>query len=165
MPQLPELLTALTEELVQIRDGLRPAVARDGTPLERSEDKDFIYLEAELAWGPITEIDISIHETRAFIRIERSPAEAYSGDDFEHELKAMIGWVEFAERGVTLRAILDRDGLWTCAGAPQVAEVLNRHHSPAGDLSEDAWGRDELINAAERLDGLAWLGPGRLPGE
>src|ERR1017187_9878440 len=75
MPQLPELLTALTEELVQIRDGLRPAVARDGTPLERSEDKDFIYLEA------------------------------------------------------------------------------------------DAWGRDELINAAERLDGLAWLGPGRLPGE
>jgi len=160
MQQLSEILTALTDELVQIRDGRRTAVALDGTPLERSEDKDFIYLEAELAWDPCTEIDISIHEARAFIRIERSPAGPNSGDELETELKAMIGWVEFVERGFTFRAILDTDGLWTCESAPTVAEVLNRDHSPAGDFLDERWGREELIVAAERLQGLAWLGPG-----
>ena len=49
MQQLPELLTALTEELVQIRDRVYAAGAFDGTRLERTEDDDFIYLEAELA--------------------------------------------------------------------------------------------------------------------
>ena len=165
MQQLSEILIALTDELMQIREGRHIAVALDGTPLERSEDKDFIYLEAELARDPCMEIDISIHEARAFIRIERSPAGSSSGDERETALKAMVGWVEFVERGFTFRAILDTDGMWTCESAPTVAEVLNRDHSPAGEFSGERWGREELIIAAERLQGLAWLGPGGVPGE
>ena len=73
----------------------------------------------------------------------------------------MIGWVEFTEGGVTVQAILGDDGRWTSAGAPQVAELLNRECPPVGEPAEDAWGHAALIKAAQRLHGLAWLGPWR----
>jgi hypothetical protein len=160
MQQLSDLLGAVTDELLQIRDGQHDPVALDGTKIERSEDKDFIYLETELARNPCTEIDISINQTRVFIRIERAPA-SHAGDDLEPELKLVFGWVEFMDRGFTLRAILHTDGLWTCEAAPAVAELLNCDYSPAGEPSDDSWGRKELIDAARRFNGLAYLGPGR----
>ena len=73
----------------------------------------------------------------------------------------MIGWVEFDDGGMTRQAILDDDGQWTCDGAPQVAAMLNRDCSPAGDPADDGWGHVALIKAAQRLHGIAWLGPGR----
>lgn len=73
----------------------------------------------------------------------------------------MIGWVEFSEGEVALQAILGDDGRWTCEAAPQVAEVLNRECAPVGDPAGDTWGYEALIQAAQRLHGLAWLGPAR----
>jgi hypothetical protein len=75
----------------------------------------------------------------------------------------MIGSVEFTEGTVRVHATLGNDGRWTCDGAPQVAELLDRECQPVGDPDEDAWGHDTLIKAALRLQGLAWLGPGPHP--
>ena len=140
MQQLSQILTALADELLQIRDGRHDPVALDDSSVKRSEDKDFIYLEAELAWDPCAEIDISIDETRAFIRIERSPAGPHSGDDLGTDLKAMIGWVEFIERGTAIRVILDTDGVWTCEVAPALPNYSNRDYSPVGHFSDNHWG-------------------------
>ena len=71
---VPQLLAHLLREMVQIRDGVRPAVALHGTPPERWEDEEFIYLEADLPGEPGPDIDICFHSGRAFIRMERSPA-------------------------------------------------------------------------------------------
>jgi hypothetical protein len=68
----------------------------------------------------------------------------------------MIGWVEFTEGGATREAILGSDGLWTCDGAPHVAELLNRECSPGDDSAEDSRGYVTLIEAAQRLHRLAW---------
>lgn len=165
MQQLPELLTALTEELVQIRDGGYTAGAFNGAGLEGTEDKDFIYLEAELACESTAEIDISVHDTRAFIRIVRSLTGPDSGDEVATDSKAIFGWVEFTEQEVTLRAALHKDGIWTCTAAPDVALLLNSGYAPAGDLSEIASWCDALIKATNRLGGLAWLVPDSLSDE
>ena len=71
---LHQLLTQLLRELVQIRDGMRPAVALQGTPPERWEDEGFIYLETGLPGEPGPDVDICIHAGQAFIRMERSSA-------------------------------------------------------------------------------------------
>jgi hypothetical protein len=163
MPQIPELLTALTEELAQIRDAGNGALSLESIRLEPTADEDFLYVEAELGCQAATEIDISIHESRAFIRIERPLEGASSGVELEAELRSVFGWVEFAEGGAWLRAVLYTDSMWTCTAAPAIALFLNRDFSPAGDISDDGWGCDVLIRAAERLHGLAWLGSGRLP--
>jgi hypothetical protein len=165
MSQLPELLTVLTEELVQLRDASLAAAAPDGMIYELTEDTNFIYLEAELGCESSTEIDISIHETRAFIRIERSLLEAGSGDDLEADFKRKFGWVDFTELGATIRASLEANGIWTCTAAPEVAELLNRDCSPAGDRLDQDSACALLVKAAERLNGLAWVAPGRLPSE
>jgi len=73
----------------------------------------------------------------------------------------MIGWVEFLRGGRTVQAILDEGGRWTCEAVPSVAELLNRECPPVGDPAEDSWGHSALIKAAQRIDGIAWLGPGR----
>jgi len=75
----------------------------------------------------------------------------------------MIGWVEFIDGGVTVQAILDDAGRWTCDAVPTVADELNRECPPVGDPADDAWGHSALIKAAQRLHGIAWLGPGRPP--
>jgi len=74
MSLLPEVLGQLLQELMQIRDGVRPAVALHPTSPERWEDEEFIYMEADLHGEPGADIDICIHSGRAFIRMERSPA-------------------------------------------------------------------------------------------
>ena len=159
MLHLPELLTAVTEELVQIRDGGYAAGAFNGTGLERTEDEEFIYLKADLACEPSAEIDISVHESRAFIRIERSLTGPDSVHEFATDLKTIFGWVEFSEHEVALRAALDMDGIWSCAAAPEVALLLNGQYAPAGDLPDLASWCDVLIKAANLLNGLAWLVP------
>jgi hypothetical protein len=73
----------------------------------------------------------------------------------------MIGWVEFIDGGVTVEAILEDGGQWICAAVPGVADLLNRECAPAGDPADDAWGQAALIKAAQRMSGIAWLGPGR----
>jgi hypothetical protein len=72
---LPELLTHIVEELTRNRDGRRPVATVEVAPLERYEDKEFIYLEAGLDREPGPDIDICIHAGRAFIRMERSLVE------------------------------------------------------------------------------------------
>lgn len=72
-----------------------------------------------------------------------------------------MGWVEFLEGGMTIQAILDDLGRWSCEAAPHVAEMLNRDCRPVGDPADDAWGHDALIKAAQQLRGNAWLGVGR----
>jgi hypothetical protein len=74
----------------------------------------------------------------------------------------MIGWVELIHGGVTVQAILDDGGQWTCEAAPPVADMLNRDCAPVGDPADEAWGHSALIKAAQRIHGIAWLGPGRL---
>ena len=75
MSLLPEALARLVQELMQIRDGVVPAVALHPTPPERWEDEEFIYLEVDLHGEPGPDIDICIHHSgRAFIRMEQSPA-------------------------------------------------------------------------------------------
>jgi len=71
---LPEVLGQLLQELMQIRDRVRPAVALHPTSPVRWEDEEFIYLEADLHGEPGADIDICIHSGRAFIRMEQSPA-------------------------------------------------------------------------------------------
>ncbi len=162
MPPLTQHFTDIVEELVQLRDGLRP-VAHDDPSLEQWEDEQFIYLETALPGEPGLDIDISIHAGRAFVCMVRSTAgPRVPGDSTGREAEViMIGWVEFDDGGVTRQAILEDDGQWTCHGAPQVAAMLNRDCSPAGDPADDGWGYVALIKAAQRLHGIAWLGPGR----
>ena len=69
---LAQLLTDLLEGLVQVLDYLDP-VSLCGTAVEWWEDKEFIYLEVPLPREPVPEIDICLHESRVFIRMERSP--------------------------------------------------------------------------------------------
>ena len=59
-------------------------------------------------------------------------------------------------------AILDDVGRWSYDAAPEIAESLDRDCAPTGDPGEDAWGHDVLIKAAQRFQGIAWLGPERL---
>jgi hypothetical protein len=73
----------------------------------------------------------------------------------------VIGWVEFVEAGVVLKAVLDDMGRWNCEAAPHIAELLDRGHPPSGDQADDDWGLDALIEAALKLNGIAWLNPGR----
>jgi len=75
----------------------------------------------------------------------------------------MIGWVEFIHGGVTVQAILDVSGRWTSDAVPAIADLLNRDCPPVGDPADDAWGQGALVRAAQRLHGIAWLGPGRRP--
>jgi hypothetical protein len=165
MQQLPEILSALTEGLEQIRDGNYDGGEFNGSHLDRIEDEDFIYLEAALARVSNTEIDISIHEARAFIRIERSVPGPDSGNRVESDSNAIFGWVEFAEGGATFRAALDMTGAWECANAPDIALRLNDEFSPAGEPAELSSWCDILIKAANRLNGLAWLVPDTLSDE
>ena len=155
-------MSTLTEELVQVRDGRLCSFAMGNGHLEPVVDGEFIYLEAELACESTTEIDISIHETRAFIRIERSLAGPGLGDEVETDSSSIIGWVEFSEQGATIRATLTAGRMWSCAVAPDVADMLNSEFAPAGDLPDHASVCDALIKAAERLQGLAWLDPDKL---
>jgi len=74
----------------------------------------------------------------------------------------MIGWVEFINGGVTVQAILDASGKWTWDAVPPVFDLLNRACPPVGEPADDAWGHSALIKAAQRIGGIAWLGPGRL---
>jgi len=76
----------------------------------------------------------------------------------------MIGRVAFTKEGEMIQAILGDDGQWTCVGGPEVAELLTSVCPSVGDPAEDAWGRAALIKAAQRLHGLAGLGP-RAAGE
>jgi HSP20 family molecular chaperone IbpA len=69
-----QLLTQLLEKLVRVRDRPDPADALHGPPVERREDEEFIYLEVGLPGVTGPDIDICIHEGRAFIRMERPPA-------------------------------------------------------------------------------------------
>jgi len=75
----------------------------------------------------------------------------------------MIGWVEFIHGGVTVQAILNDGGQWTCDAVPAVADLLNRDCPPVGDPAADALGHSALIKAAQLIHGIAWLGPGRPP--
>jgi hypothetical protein len=165
MYQLPEILGALTEELEQIRDGDFAAGPFNSSRLDRTEDDDFIYVEAPLSCMSDSEIDISIQQARAFIRIERSLKRPHSGDEVETESNAIFGWVEFAESGALFRAALSTGGSWDCTAAPAVARLLNDEYSPCSESADLASWCDVLIKAANRLDGLAWLVPGTLSEE
>jgi hypothetical protein len=71
----------------------------------------------------------------------------------------VIGWVEFLRGDERLKAELRRDGVWTCAANAELAEILNRYCSPnERPHDEERFGHDELIAAAHRLRGVAWLG-------
>jgi HSP20 family molecular chaperone IbpA len=74
MPPFSQLLTHLQDKLVLARDGPSPTGALDGSPAERWEEEEFIYLEVELPGVTGPTIDICIHGSRAYIRMERSPA-------------------------------------------------------------------------------------------
>jgi hypothetical protein len=162
MQPLPDLLTALTQELVQIRDGGEGALSAGNGRLDKSADDDFIYVEADIACQSTTEIDISIHQTRAFVRIERRSEDLESIDQVRANPNSIFGWVEFSQEGATIRANLTTSGVWSCAVAPETADMLNKEFSPDGDLEDHASVCDVLIKAAERLGGLAWLDPDRL---
>lgn len=71
----------------------------------------------------------------------------------------VIGWVEFLRGDDRLKAELRRDGLWTCAQNAELAEILNRYCAPVERSDDDdRFGHDELIAAAHKLRGVAWLG-------
>lgn len=71
----------------------------------------------------------------------------------------VIGWVEFLRKEERLKAELRRDGVWTCAECAELADILNRYCSPHERPHDDErFGHDELIAAAHRLRGVAWLG-------
>lgn len=71
----------------------------------------------------------------------------------------VIGWVEFVRKDDRLRAELRRDGVWACAENAELARILNRYCSPVERSGDDErFGHDELIAAAHRLRGVAWLG-------
>ena len=154
-------LKDLLEELAQIRDGISPAVSTDGRLVEPFGDEAYIYVEAEIPGSPDIDIDISIHKTRAFVRMERTLEQGrpLGGSGDEH--RKMIGWVGFLEGGVTRSAVLYDDGQWSCTDAPHVATFLNYDRPPTGDSSDDNWGNAVLIAAARRLNGFAWLSMGR----
>jgi hypothetical protein len=57
------------------------------------------------------------------------------------------------------------DGTWTCAAAPEIARLLNREFTPASEPPDLSSCYDVLINAAKRLEGLAWLVPRMLSDE
>jgi hypothetical protein len=154
-------LRTLLEELANVRDGVNPALFPEGTALEPFGDERYIYLEADLPGMPDLDIDISVHRSRALVRMERPPAEGTAPGMAVDEHRKLIGWVEFLEGGVTQSAILYDDGQWTCAGAPHVAAFLNHDRPPVGDPADESWGNAALIEAARRLNGFAWLSMGR----
>ena len=68
---LLQLLNRLVVALEPTRSGDPIALARRGAAPERWEDKDYVYVEANLAGEAESEIDISIHGGLVFIRIVR----------------------------------------------------------------------------------------------
>jgi hypothetical protein len=153
-------LSALLEELAQVRDGVKLAISPEGTAIEPFGDEGYIYLEADLPGNPGLDIDIFVHKTRALVRMERPAAEPTALGVPVDEHRKMIGWVGFPEGSVTQPAILYDDGQWSCAGAPHVAAFLNHDRPPIGDPTDESWGNATLIEAARRLNGFAWLGTG-----
>jgi hypothetical protein len=84
MTPLPKLLRRVLEELTHEQGGPCPVEsgAPDGEHLERWEDEDYIYLEADLAEDLGPAIDICIYKGRAFIRMTRiSPDRRRTCDD------------------------------------------------------------------------------------
>ncbi len=154
-------LKVLLEGLAQIRDGISPSTSTDGILVEPFGDDEYIYVEAELPGAHDIDIDISIHKTRAFVRMERTQEQGRPPGVSENEHRKMIGWVGFLEGGATRSAVLHDDGHWSCAAAPHVATLLNHDRLPLGDSNDDGWSNAALIAAARRLNGFAWLSMGR----
>ena len=142
-----------------IRDGGHASIASDNGLVGHSVDDNFIYVEADLARNSSSDIDISIQQSRAFVRIERLAAGTLLTDEVDTGLSAIFGWVEFSQQGATIRAILTLNGLWSCTVAPDIAGMLNAEFAPGNDFSDHNSVCDVLIKAAERLGGLAWLDP------
>jgi HSP20 family molecular chaperone IbpA len=69
--RLPPLLKRLVNALERIaKDDSLPAVPSSAAP-ERWEDESYIYLEFDLPGVLGSELEVGIHEGRAYIRIER----------------------------------------------------------------------------------------------
>ncbi len=160
---LLEQLIAFLAELERVRDGRIQAIDFDGKPLEPFEDEDYVYLEVDLPAALCSDIELSVHHTRAFFRMERPPDGAKPALDKSaatHGLN-VIGAVEFVEKERAFHAVLSEDGKWTCDGAADVADMLNHDLLPKGDPTHPNWGHEVVIEAARRLHGFAWLGRGR----
>jgi HSP20 family molecular chaperone IbpA len=67
------LLQALFVELAHYLETLNnsPSITADGESLDRCDDENFTYLEADLPGISESEIDINIHDGRVYIRMGR----------------------------------------------------------------------------------------------
>ncbi len=72
----------------------------------------------------------------------------------------MIGWVEFEENGKKHEVILGDDFVWECASSSETAARLNREFPELVGAAIERRGHDQLLGAAYRLGGVAWLSPG-----
>jgi hypothetical protein len=69
--RLVRLLNLLVAALGRIRADDLPPDDRGGVGPERWEDEGYVYLESNLPGVSESETDLSIHEGRVFIRIEK----------------------------------------------------------------------------------------------
>jgi hypothetical protein len=76
---LPHLLGCLLSHLERLAAG--GGSAEDDGSSDRWEDEGYVYLEAELPAFDGLDVDISVGEGRAFVRVGRRPHLAHRGPD------------------------------------------------------------------------------------